>query len=340
MRFGICLAALAFIGASASASGEDAAMGWNNNIRKLQVASTSSVPVEAISAQQATIYGSASVAPSANFKSGWGWALSGFAVSFKNGDHKLNSIGVQAGQVDGMVKFTFRDQNTDDPFNAESFWYQSPGFSTGSVAGVGSGEFNLPIATRAGYTPVLAGFQFKRADGHDANLRTIAIRLTPDRKHFRVMLLDNQGLDFRGLETAVAAGFSMLGVDPLMATGVVVGPGAILTTRVADIDPKTKLRQYAVEVQYSLVPDIQIAAAGKLSGSTSAYESGRKPNSGEKIALQGFLFHFQDSDHHILQIGIEPERINASGRNNPVFFCDGDCVRKKIQWQSDYVVLK
>lgn len=294
--------------------------------------------VESFTAHQSTIYGSAAVAPSSNVKSGSGWALSGFAVNFKNGDHKLNAMGVEFWQAEGAVHFTFQDQDSNDPFNAEASFYHSPAFFTAATAAMGSGAIDIPIATRAGYTPVLAGFQFKRGDRRDANLRTIGIRLAPFKDKYRVILLDDQGVDFRGLETAAAAGFSLLGLDPFMATATLVTPAAFKAANPGEIDPKTKLRRYAVNLQYTLVPNSQIAAEGKLSGSSRMYESGRRPQQGEKLALQGFLLHFQDSDHHVLQIGLAPEK--AAGPGNPVYFCDGDCVRKKIQWQAEYVALK
>ena len=86
-----------------------------------------------------------------------------------------------------------------------------------------------------------------------------------------------------------------------------------------------------------MVPDNMIKARGSLSGSTRHYESGRKPGVNEKVVLRGFLYHFVNSDHHLLQIGANPGA--AASGNQLAYFQDGDREDPK-QWNMDYVVVE
>jgi len=296
--------------------------------------------IETVNVTQNVIYGSAEVAPDVNFKAGKGCALSSFSLSFRNGDHKFNAAGVEPRMTapdSGVGRLTFHDQNTDDPFTGSAKWYQSPQFSSAWVEAQGSGEFDIPISTRPGYTPVLAGFVIKRADGSDANIRTFGIRLLPNKRGFRVTLLDDQGLDMGRLAALVGGNFAMTTGDPSLMIGGMVSIGAGLSGRFPDIDPTTHLRRYKIDLGYTFVADRVVATTGKLSGSSVRYESGRRPRSGERLAIQGFLLHFNNSDHHILKIGVNPE--NAVSDQPCIQWQDGNG-RDPLQWQMDYVVLK
>lgn len=290
-----------------------------------------STPTGEIKAKQANIVNTALVAPNAPLNKGA--VLSGFAFNFNNGDHKLNTIGIL--QNNGKAEFTFNDQDRNDPFYASANWYSSPSIKQNSVYAAGGGEFDIPLAAPPlGYTAVLSGFKFERKPGKDANIRTIGVRLDPTTNKVRVTLIDDQGTDFRGLEYAVAAGFAM-SLAPMGQMEALFTTGAAATSFVVanEFDKQNK-RAFAVTVQYAWVPNDLITATGSVSGSGRPIESGRLVQSGEKPALTGFLFNFNNSDHHILQAKIDLTN-SADGAN----YQDGNG-DDPFQYYIDYVVVK
>ena len=287
---------------------------------------------EPVTVRQASATGRVSVAPSTTMTGGQ--ALSSFVVNYRNGDHKLNAFSMAP--VDGNMEFRFVDQDGNDPYNLEGKWYQSTRFLPRTVSAIGSGEFDIPIAKMQGYTPVLTGFALERKDGTDANVRTLGVRMRPDNGAVRVVLMDDQGADFRGFEMAVAAAFVMNGGDPFGAMLQLL-PQAGSRVAFDEISRRNGLRQFKATVSYVMVPDNMIKARGSLSGSTRHYESGRKPGVNEKVVLRGFLYHFVNSDHHLLQIGANPGA--AASGNQLAYFQDGDREDPK-QWNMDYVVVE
>lgn len=313
-----------------------------------------SKPTSEIKAKQSNVVNTALVATNAPLNIGA--VLSAFTFNFNNGDHKLNTIGVL--QNNGKAEFTFNDQDRNDPFYVDAKWYSSPSIIPGSVYAAGGGEFDIPLTFNAsgtstapsnqidtikdptpkppppGYTAVLSGFKFERKPGTDANIRTIGVRIDPTTNKVRVTLIDDQGTDFRGLEYAVAAGFAM-SLAPMGQMEALFGTGAAATAFVVanEFDKQNK-RAFAVTVQYAWVPNDLITATGAVSGSSRAIESGRTPVAGEKTALTGFLFNFNNSDHHILQA-----KIDLSNPSDAANYQDGNG-DDPFQYYIDYAVVK
>lgn len=192
----------------------------------------------------------------------------------------------------------------------------------------------IPAACPAsGYTPVLAGFSFQRSDGTDANVRTVGVRLDADAGTARATLIDDQGADFRGLEAAALAGFA-LGGPPFGAHGAVHFAAGDAVGRLIAAEIDSDLRPFAATIQVVWVPEALVVAAKSVSGSGREIESGARPRAGAKVGLQGFLFHFGNSDHHLLEVGVDlldPEeqvRFQDNNRDDP------------MQWFVDFVELR
>lgn len=286
------------------------------------------MPAVAATARQSTITHRASVASTQPLGAG---ALSAFSLHFHNGDHKIRHI--QVLQKDGKAEAAFADQNSDDPFAFEASWYQA-NYRLSEVTALGGGEFDIPLpAAPFGHVPVLGGFSFQRKDGSDANLRTIGVRITPDNKAVRVVLVDDQGADFRGFERTVAMGFvmSMIPFGQIEATALTVAQG---TSRLLRKEfAENGLRNFHATVQIAWVPQAATGARKSVSSGSRVIEGGMPPKAGEKTALTGFLFHFANSDHHLLTLGVhlsnqEAVKFQDNNRDDP------------IQWYADYVTLK
>ncbi len=343
------IVSLALLGASA---GQAQPFKFNPKLKPV-IIKVQSTPTSEIKAKQSNIVNTASVATNAPLNKGA--VLSAFAFNFNNGDHKLNTIGVL--QNNGKAEFTFNDQDRNDPFYADAKWFSSPSIKTGSVYAAGGGEFDIPLSYNPnsatapnsqidslksstpkppppGYTAVLSGFKFERKPGTDANIRTIGVRIDPATNKVRVTLIDDQGTDFRGLEYAVAAGFAM-SLAPMGQMEALFGTGAAATAFVVanEFDKQNK-RAFAVTVQYAWVPNDLITATGAVSGAGRAIESGRTPIAGEKTALTGFLFNFNNSDHHILQA-----KIDLSNPSDAANYQDGNG-DDPFQYYIDYAVVK
>ena len=260
-----------------------------------------------------------------------GWALAGFELRFLNGDHKLRRIGLLG--EERFVRLALADQNGDDPFQGRVLLTSLPGAKVQQVTADGGGKFDirLPGAKPADSTLVLSGFEFRRADGSDANLRNIAVWLDPERNVARVSLTDDQGLDFRGLEASLGAmAASMLVPLPgLLEVGSVVsGSGA---ANRAIRQNSGQYRGYRVSVQYAWIPDSQVASRGGLTGTDRSRAS--VPANARIDALQGFEFTFTNSDHHLLGLGL-----NSDGRGTALFQ-DGN-TDDPMQWSASYLTLK
>src|SRR5690606_24043462 len=138
----------------------------------------SPVPLEAPQLHQARIDGLRDNGPAALDRAlSSGWALAGFNLRFGNGDHRLRRIGVLG--EERFVRFALADSNGDDPFNASARLTSLPGIKVQQVSADGGGKFEIPLPGRAqaNSTLVLSGFEFRRSDGTDANLRNIGVWL-------------------------------------------------------------------------------------------------------------------------------------------------------------------
>lgn len=273
-------------------------------------------------------------APSEPFKAGA--ALNHFAFNFQNGDHKIRQISVL--QSGSNAEFEFADSNSDDPFGGYAEWYQSNSFISDEVIAHGGGEFDIPIPNpRAGYTPVLKGFMFRRADNTDANIRTIGVRIWPLTNVIRVNLQDDQGLDTRGWEQRIAEGLGIVGIPLGLFAGSyhMYNGGGVIGRVDADINGH---RRYDVTVQIAWVPNSMILEQENVSGTQSAIATGRTPQPNEKSVIQGFLFTFDNSDHHLMRFmtSLNPANISAPRH---VAFQDGDVDDPK-RWFIKYINLR
>lgn len=259
-----------------------------------------------------------------------GWALSGFALSFNNGDHKLRRIGVMP--EGRFVRFALADQNGDDPFSARAQFVSIPGIRVQQVVAEGGGKFEIPLPGKAppNSTLVLSGFEFRRSDGSDANLRSIGIWTVPGRRVIQVSLIDDQGVDFRQVLPSLgpAAAAAALGLPGALESGsVAAGFRAVNSPVNGRYDV---YRSYKVAVQYAWVPNSRIQAQGALSGTRGS----RAAPPRERIdALQGFEFTFTNSDHHLLELALNPDGSgSASFRDNNL--------DDPMQWSATYVSLR
>lgn len=270
-------------------------------------------------------------------------ALSQFRLWFNNGDHKMRRIGVL--HEDGSMRANFSDQNDDDPFSAEARWINVPGATGGIVTATGGGSFKIQLPPKpANTTLVLSGFSFERQSGTDNNLRTISMKINQDTATVDVSLIDDQGADFRSV------------IDPFM-TGGLVGNlpfgaivGGVMSTeamvRAIINEGRHTPRPYAATVQYAYIPNSRVITNGSVSGTDRSRDAirGQLPNRGP-MALRGFSFRFNNSDHHILGIGVHfwgmqrfPGQLSWADET-PITYQDNDN-DDPIQWIIDYTLLK
>ena len=248
-------------------------------------------------------------------------ALRGFKLQFQNGDHKLRRIGVVA--EDRFVNFALADSNGDDPFLAHAEFLNLSAGKMAEVAGIGGGKFEIPLpAGPAGHVPVLAGFEFRRADGGDANLRNIGVWLDTERGVARVSLIDDQGLDLRGLELAIGAsiGAAVLPgvVDwaaPIAGVSAPITGGIIGRRAIAQLYEGK--RGYQVRIRYVWIPRASVQAFGALAGSDREMAAPSNWQAAPRVdLLQGFEFTFMNSDHHLLGLAVNDLWPTAPRANN------------------------
>jgi len=226
------------------------------------------------------------------------------------------------------------DQNGDDRFRALGAWWVIPGATGGTVSGLvrGIGEFEVPPGP-PNTTLVLSGFDFRRADGRDANVRTLAIQLDGESRRIRTVLLDDQGTDFTALAEAVGVGFafSIIG-GPAGALG---GAGGMANLNQGPVNANARLRAYNVDVAYAWVPNRYVDAMREVSGSDRRRSaiSGALPGD-QQYALTGFSFHFGNSDHFIGRMGVH------MGAEDPVISWQDANLDDPIQWSVRYVPVR
>src|SRR5690606_28266808 len=88
-------------------------------------------------------------------------------------------------------------------------------------------------------------------------------------------------------------------------------------------------RGYRVTLQYAWVPRSRVEREGALAGGDRRH----RPPPSRIDALQGFEFTFNNSDHHLLGLGV-----NAGG-DGGVLFQDNN-TDDPIQWSVAYLTLK
>lgn len=258
-------------------------------------------------------------------------ALRGFLIGFQNGDHKLRRIGLVPSPR--FTHFALADQNGDDPFRANASYSTFTSGQSGEVAARGGGKFEIPLPGSApfGHTLVLRGFEFRRADGTDANLRNIGVWLDPQRHVARVSLVDDQGLDWRGFERTIGAaltGASMT-LPGVFEMQTAVDSASWWGRRTPELIDG--YRAYDVKVQYAWIPTALVRSQGALSGT----DRQRDARSRDAIdALQGFEFSFTNSDHHLLGVGLNGDR-----ENGQAFFQDNN-LDDPMQWSATFLTLK
>lgn len=278
--------------------------------------------------------------------------LSGFRLSFNNGDHKVRRLGVEN---QGQVHITkFADNNLDDPFAATVVVWDAEGpavktakFETRDAYGApdylcygfdAACRFSFqpsivsdeaarqmtPLLSDASLVPIISGFNFERQDT-DANVRDVGVRF---------------GCDTGGCNSQIGL------VDSAGYDGRYIAEGKALSAR-----------NVMARVSYALVPRRNIQTCQTLSG-------GRKPNTPDpairqpvrgdprsqtdfraervplpftnaKIVLQSFSFSFLNGDHHLQDIGVEYEPSGA------LYLTFGDGTRDDpYSWTIGYCVLK
>lgn len=229
-------------------------------------------------------------------------ALSAFRLDFGRSDHRIQRMMLMA---DGTgFRAGLSDRDGGDRFRAMAEWWVIPGATGGTVSGLvrGIGEFEIPPGP-PNTTLVLSGFDVRRSDGTDANVRTFAIQLDSASRRIRTVLLDDQGTDFTALAEAVGVGFgfSIIG-GPL---GAIAGTGGMGNLNQGPVNANSRLRAYNVEIAYAWVPNRYLEPVREVSGSDRrrTASSGLLPDD-EKYVLTGFSFHFGNSDHYLGRVGV------------------------------------
>ena len=265
---------------------------------------------------------------------GAGWALAGFELRYGNGDHKLRRIGVMG--EDRFVRFSLADSNGDDPFGGRAQLTALPGIRVREITAQGGGKFEIPLPGKAppNSTLVLSGFEFRRADGTDANIRNIGVWMIPSRHVIQVSLTDDQGLDLRKLMASLgtAATSAVVPLPGILEAGSV----AIAVETERHVVPKagdSRYRPYQVTVQYAWVPNSMVAAKGALSGTHVDRSNPDMAGRARIDALQGFEFTFNNGDHHLLSLAVNP-RATGTGtmRDNNT--------DDPMQWSATYLSLR
>jgi len=291
-------------------------------------------------------------------------ALQSFRFGFLNGNHRFRVATLMPNGE--SFEAAWADVGGEDPVFVEARWLRVPEAPGGVVTAVVQGVADIPIPPGpANHTLVLSGFEFRRQDGSDANIRTIALQTDSARSTIRTVLLDDQNMNFEQLAVAVGVGFTIgaTGVpDPNISstamastlslfsmtnrtltpgeahvdlipaenapalTPMIIAPnaavlrgvgrpaaqpqqqrgslGAAQGPRQARIS-QSDARPYRVRVAYLWVPNARLANTRMVSGSGryAAQTSGRLPGRTPHV-LQGFSFHFGNSDHFIGGFGV------------------------------------
>ncbi len=294
------------------------------------------VPSQKASANKKESTNSVVLTPKPNFIDGA--ALSSFRLSFMNGDHWVRRMGVlQTGKGPNFqTEFALADRDSNDPFYSDAVWYQSPSFKSTSYNAFGAGdfEFDLDATLAQNYVPVIKGFMLQRRNLNDAQVRGIGIILNATTNKARVFFLDDEGALERGWETAIGEKYA-LSEKP---KGVLKEMG--LNSFDAGIKMNQQevyngMRQFYVNLQVAWIPKNMVESNNSLSGTNDKILKGKMPPTNGKNVISGFYFHFLESQHFLMDIGIDP---NFNG----IFsfaFQDRD-QEDPIHWAVDFVNVK
>lgn len=241
-------------------------------------------------------------------------ALSHFLLGFGNGDHKFRRLQLL---VEGsMVRAALNDSNDDDPFEVSARWINFSGGNAGVVQAQGHGRavtmLKLPAAPPR-HVFALRGFEFRRQDGTDANIRHLAIR--PVDGAVEVLLNDDEGLDMRGVGGAATV------FDPLHYFVVAQSSRNM-----------QRGRAYDVTLQYAWIPDFLVASTGSVTGSERRRRDAASVPAGRAV-IRGFQFSFMNSDHHLLQL-----RASTTDGGMGVFRDNNE--DDPVRWRVDYAALR
>ncbi|HRE59862.1 MAG TPA: hypothetical protein PL096_02025 [Micropepsaceae bacterium] len=266
-----------------------------------------------------------------------GAVLSAFSMAFQGGDHKLNTIGIL--REGGNVRFDMADRNGDDSFTPSATFLVNGNIRSVELTAVGSGETTIAIpAGPAGTVPVLQGFKFFRSEGTDANVRLIGVQIIDD-SQVRVALVDDQGADFRSLEGVIGKAFEFSFIPfAAMFYSPTLPPAEAIAILARDEFGEGGMRSYGITVQIAFVPGDMVMGRATFGGTRGGGRrpriEGERPAEDASIALQGFRFFFENSDHHLRDLKVMP---NNSGTPAKIGDSDGE---DPFAWAVDYVVLQ
>lgn len=241
-------------------------------------------------------------------------ALSDFHFGFGNGDHKFRRLQLL---VEGqMVRAALNDSNDDDPFQVYASWVNFSGGTAGVARGTGHGRDVTRLAIPAGpprHVFALRGFEFRRNEGTDANIRHIGIRHVGGT--IEVLLSDDEGMDLRG------PGGAMNVLDPMHS---------FLHQQLRAGGRQG--RPYEAIVQYVWIPEVLVASTGTITGSARGQRDAARVPQGW-AAIRGFTFSFLNSDHHLLAIAAK-----TSGGGVGIFRDNNE--DDPVRWSIDYAALR
>jgi hypothetical protein len=248
-------------------------------------------------------------------------ALAAFRLRFENGDHKVKRVSLI--RFNGAVQAALNDNDGNDPFGASARYLELNQGRVQTATGDCRGECSIPIAVGREKVALLTGFFFERPRG-DFNVRQISVRLLSELGVAEVGFIDDQGHDLR------------------------IGSGSLSPTRARDA------RDYNVTLQYVVIDrtlikgfhratgdrtrmkgpfagvnglpanspmlDLQNQIQLRLGGGGWSASRGGVPH----CALLGFKLHFGNRDHHLLDIGVNLDRVDEvvvfqdNNRDDPI----------------------
>jgi hypothetical protein len=234
--------------------------------------------------------------------------LSGFRLYFTESDHKIMSLsvgGTSATSPQPIHDYTIGifDQSSvlehEDVFRGWSKFLNlgtlTEEFVMGAFDGRGTGTLRIP-AIQPGESFVLRGFTIRQTRAHDHNIRKIGLRLNAGGDGIDVTFEDNSP-DDDGFECKVVY-------------GRVVNASEGFNMRTQFFGPFTVEQNFAKQATIS------------------------KEVSGETL-LTGFSFEYQDTDHFIREIKIDPEADDAF----EVIFTDNEA-DNEVKVVLDYMLVR
>jgi len=269
-------------------------------------------------------------------------ALGDFRLWYNNGDHKVRTIGILHEQGSLLAKYS--DQNGDDPFHVEANFINVPGATGGTISAAGSGTFNIQLPTKpANTTLVISGFLFERLSGTDNNIRTMSIKMDQENSLAQVSFIDDQREDYRSVDANAIVSGSLL----VVPFGTIISTALSLEqiAKAAINEGKNTARPYAITLQYAFIPNSRVFKNGSLSGTSrgKGLSQGQLPT-WTTLAYRAFVLRFNNSDHHILGVGIHLNGMatfpGQRGFESDAITWQDNNTDDPIQWLVDYSELK